>query len=172
MVENELARDLRAYLADRLSSFTLPAQVVKGQPEKRRTPQIVNGYLPPKRANASDDFPFVIVRAESGKSDQSSTSVDVVILVGCYTEAFDGHEDCINVMAKIRQALFDLRCGTLSRRYQFNGDLSWNLSPEQPWPYWELQISTSWTLIAPQHQDDEFLTTGGGWNGEDAEETY
>ena len=167
MVENMLARDLRSYLADRLNGFSLPSQAGRGEPETRRTPQIVNGYLPPKRSTATDDFPFIVVRPESGRTSPESTSVDVSIIVGCYSETYDGHEDCINVMAKIRQALIDLPCGTLSQRYQFDGDLSWSLADEQPWPYWELTISTSWTLNAPQAQCDDFITTGGKWHDEE-----
>lgn len=164
MVENLLLRDLRKYLGSRLKIET-PLQGVGGVCTKndeplRRTPKIINGYLPPKRSNPDDDFPFVLVRPDSGKTVFDATTVDVSILVGCFSDGFDGHEDCLNVMAKIRQAIYDLPNATLNDKYEFRGEFSWQLPEQQQWPYWAVEIQTSWLLIAPQFSLDKSLTIG------------
>lgn len=161
MVENLLAKELRDYLAERFRQYGLPAQ----GGNSRRVPQIVNGYLPPKRSGKDDDFPFVLVRVQSGKTVHDATTAEVLFIVGCYSEDFDGHEYCLNVMAEIRNALFSLPNATLSDKYEFRSEFSWSLVADQPWPYWELRINTQWVMVAPPIDADDYLALGGNGYG-------
>lgn len=155
MVENSLTKALRDYLSACFKDYALP---VKGG--GTREPKVLNGYLPPKRANAEDDFPFILVRLNSGETDLAASTVSVSIIVGCYSEEYDGYEWCVNVMSKIRESLFGLPCGTLADKYQFRPGFTWEIFPEQPWPYWQLDIKTQWLLEPPRIDAGEFLAIG------------
>ena len=111
MVENELTRAIRELVAKAVKNFALPTKPERGFAEgELRAPQIVNGYLPPKRQGSKDDFPFVLVRADEGSTDQDSTEVRVSIIVGTYSEEYDGHEYCMNVMSRAVLLAWDGSC--------------------------------------------------------------
>lgn len=145
MLENHLTKALREYIAKALDDLILPAQ--NGEP---RPVQVINGYLPPKRSKENDDFPFVIVRPEKGRVEMGQTVVSIAIIIGCYTEEMDGHEHCLNVYSRIRNALSMMPNQTLDRRYQLAFPLSWVLHAEQPYPLWQIDVSTEWTIITPE----------------------
>lgn len=155
MIETRLTNDLRDYLRERLAEVKLPTKA-----GGTRAPEILNGYLPPKRTKTGDDFPFVLVRADRGQTAPDATTVSVSIIVGVYSEDFDAHDICLSVMAKIRQALYDLPDGTLSERYQFRPGFSWENFPEQGWPYWQLDIKTEWLMPAPEIAPDPYTVLG------------
>ena len=144
MVENELASALRAFIAGAVKDYRLP--VKHGE---MRAPTVVNGFLPPKRSNTEDDFPFVLVRLEKGQTTPEETTCTAVIIIGCYTTEFDGHEYCINVMERIKQALCSLPFGTLAERYQLRYPVKWELPDEQPYPQWQVGMTTEWAMQAP-----------------------
>jgi hypothetical protein len=144
MVENELAMALRDFIRETVGEYRLP--VKNGE---MRAPTVVNGFLPPKRSNAEDDFPFVLVRLEKGQTTLEETTCTAVIIIGCYTTEFDGHEYCINVMERIKQALCSLPFGTLAERYQLRYPVKWELPDEQPYPQWQVGMTTEWAMQAP-----------------------
>lgn len=159
MVENELTRAIRELVAEAVKNFALPTKPERGADEgELRAPQIVNGYLPPKRSGAKDDFPFVIVRAEEGASDAESTEVQVSIIIGTYSEEYDGHEYCMNVMSRIRTALCSLPGMVLEHRYALKHPIKWTTYAEQPYPYWQLDMQTTWDIRTPQpiNQEEDF----------------
>ena len=124
MVENKLTRAIRELVAAAVKNFALPTKPERGFAEgELRAPQVVNGYLPPKRTGQKDDFPFVLVRADEGATDQDSTEVKVSIIVGTYSEEYDGHEYCLNVMARIRTALCSLPGMVGSVRISVSGEV-------------------------------------------------
>lgn len=149
MVENELCRALRGLIGEAVKDLLLPTES-----KELREPKVVNNYLPPKRAGKSDDFPFVLVRAENGSSNQDITSVTVVVVVGAYCpngvdSAREGHEHCLNVMERIRLKLMSLPGLILDERYQLRGDVTWSLPAEQLFPYYQLDMETHWTFRSP-----------------------
>lgn len=144
MVENELTRAIRAFLSEVLKDYAFPT---KSGPT--RAPQVINGYLPPKRTGSEDDFPFVLVRADEGTSDQESTEVKVAIIIGTYSTDYDGHEYCLNVLARLRSALTSLPGLLLAGRYQLRLPLMWTTYADQPYPQWQLDIQTSWLIRTP-----------------------
>ena len=144
MVENELAKALRAFIAGVVSEYRLP--VKNGEP---RAPEVVNGFLPPKRSSVEDDFPFVLVRLEKGETNLEETTCTAAIIIGCYTAEFDGHEYCLNVMERIKQALCSMPFGTLANKYQLRYPVKWELPDEQPYPQWQIGMTTEWAFNAP-----------------------
>ena len=146
MIEQELVKSLREFIKDAVKDFRLPVETEK----KPRAPKVYDGYLPPKRSENGDDFPLIIVRPESATTEREETEVSVAIIVGCYTEEFDGHEYCLNVMTRIRNALTSMENGILAKKYVLKFPITWNIVPEQPWPQWELEIDTKWCFNTPQ----------------------
>lgn len=149
MIEQELVRALQAFLAEALKDFGMPTK-----DGKLRPPKIIDGYLPPKRSGTDEDFPFVVVRPDSGTTDQNAVNVEVTLIVGAYTEETNGYLYCLNAMTRIRNALLSLRNGCLADRFLLVGEFSWKNLEEQPWPQWNLFITTNWMTNAPQ-----FLTS-------------
>lgn len=148
MIEQELARNLREFIKDAVKDFRLPV----AKEENARAPKVYDGYLPPKRSEPGDDFPFVVVRPDAATSEQYMTEVTVSIIIGCYAkpEEYDGHEYCLNVMTRIRNALTSMENGRLAERYVLNFPINWNIVPEQPWPHWQLDMETKWSFNTPQ----------------------
>lgn len=145
MLETNLVKAICSFLEDSLNDLSLETEGGGFKP-----PQIVNGYLPPKRKNEEDDFPFVIVRPENGTSELGSTDCTVSLIVGCYSEGMDGYEYCLSVMQHIRQALMSMEMLTLEKRYQLAFPIKWKNTDQQPYPFWQLEMTTEWTFNTPQ----------------------
>lgn len=145
MVENKLTLALREFIKEAVKNFRLPVE--NG---KIRAPQVINGYLPPKQSGNLDDFPYVIVRPEKGSSEREATEVTVSIIIGCYAEDYDGYEYCLNVMARIRHALAELENNILANRYVLQFPISWEMVPGQPYPEWQLDMTTHWDFNSPK----------------------
>lgn len=153
MIEIELAKALRKKLEEILVNFRMPTD----NPEfPDRPPKVINGYLPPKRSSTDPDFPFVIVRPSTGRSTNESTSrVVVKLIIGCFSEEFDGHEYALNVMTRIRTGLLEMTHYTLEKRYRLEFPITWELFDDQPYPQWQLDMTTEWTVATPQEMGDE-----------------
>lgn len=152
MVINLLTKALRELCAEAVKDFRLPT---KGG-ETLRAPRIVNGFLPPKRSGNGelDDFPFVLVRPEAGTTERGADEIRVNIIVGCYSEEYDGFEYGVNVMERIKEKICTLPAETLAQRYQMRYPVKWNMVPEQPWPQWQIDIETIWVFNSPLNSDD------------------
>lgn len=151
MIENNLAKALREFIKEAIKEFRLPVE--NPEPIKDgdiRAPQVINGYLPPKRSGDKDDFPFVIVRPERGTSERTATTITVSIIIGCYAESYDGHEYCLNVMARIRNALCSMPNNILAKKYVLSLPITWDMAQDQPYPQWQLDMSTQWEFNTPQ----------------------
>lgn len=150
MVTNFLTKALRELCAQAVKDFVLPTK--EGQ--KPRAPRIVNGFLPPKRSTDLDDFPFVLVRPEQCTTDRESEEIRVNIIVGCYSEEFDGYEYGVNVIERIKEKICTLPAETLEQRYQMRYPIKWNMVPEQPWPQWQIDMETIWIFNSPRNTDN------------------
>lgn len=147
MTEAELLRSLVDYVREAVKDFRIP--VKSGDP---RAPQVVSGYLPPKRGTDHDDFPFVIVRPVKGACDDVS-SATVNLIIGVYDEDMAGFEHCLNIMAQLRTSF----CvdGVIEKRYQLTRPITWECPEEQPYPQWLLLMTTEWAFRAPIEEYDE-----------------
>lgn len=118
------------------------------------TPAVYNGFVP-FRKEGKDGFPFVVVRPNSSTTDENSVSVEVGISVGAFYElkddgsAVDGYEDSLNVVSRIRRALFDLPAGCLDGQYILDLPIRVQVSDDQAYPYWQVDMTTKWTFRKP-----------------------
>lgn len=145
MIETDLMIALGVFVEKALKDLRLKTK--KGE---LRAPLVVDGYLPPKRTLDDDDFPFVIVRAEDGASERGRTEVTVSLIIGCHTTETDGYAHCIEIMQRIRQALCQMPGQVLAKRFQLEFPVSWRNFPEQPYPQWQLEMTTKWVFNTPQ----------------------
>lgn len=150
MVTNFLTKALRELCEQAVKDFRLPTKDGK----TLRAPRIVNGFLPPKRSTDLDDFPFVLVRPEQCTTDRESEEVRVNIIVGCYSEEYDGFEYGVNVVERIKEKICTLPAETLDQRYQMRYPIKWTMVPEQPWPQWQIDMETIWIFNSPRNTDD------------------
>ncbi len=150
MVENLLTKAIRSYLATKLKDFLLPCE----DPEKGKSLQIINGYLPPKttkeKVSDEDLYPFVLVRPESAETDRESTVVTVAIIIGTYSKESIGHEYALNVMTRIREALCTLPDLQLEGKYQIEFPIKWEGNDSPAWPFWQIYIQTEWIIRSPK----------------------
>lgn len=146
MLERNLALSLGVFIEDALKDTRFPTKTK----DVIRAPKVFDGYLPPKKTLPDDDFPFVVVRADAGTSDRGQTTVTVSLIIGCYTTETDGYAHCLEIMEKIRLALCKMENQTLDRRYQLEFPITWSNVPEQPYPQWQLEMTTKWTFNTPQ----------------------
>ena len=153
MVENLLTGAIREFVAETLKEMVLPNEL-----NGERGVHVFNGYLPHKEpAKVSDDlFPFVVVRADEGESDEDGTLVTVSIIIGVYSEADDGHEFAFNIMSRIRTALTSLPGLVLQGRYQLRYPIKWGTFSEQPYPQWQIDMQTQWLIRTPRPVPDPF----------------
>lgn len=145
MVVNHFTDALKGKVAEAVKDLVLP--VKNGNP---RPPKVVDGYLPPKRSGADDDFPMVLVRPESGETEREENKISAVLIVGCYSEEFDGYKHCVNVMERIKSALAMMKNETLADKWALQYPMKWRLTEEQPYPLWQLEMELSFASRAPQ----------------------
>lgn len=145
MIENLLTDALIKKIEEVVEDYRLPVE--NGE---ERCPTVFDGYLPPKRQGITDDFPFVVVRADGGKNGQDQAEITVSIIIGCYTKEFTGHKYCINIMTRIKNALCELQNGVLDNRFVLQFPIEWELVTEQPYPQWQLDMKTRWACRVPQ----------------------
>lgn len=150
MVTNFLTKALQELCAQAVKDFRLPTKDGK----TLRAPQIVNGFLPPKRSTDLDDFPFVLVRPEQCTTDRESQEIRMNIIVGCYSEEYEGFEYGVNVVERIAEKICTLPAETLGQRYQMRYPVKWSMVPEQPWPQWQIDMETIWIFNSPRNTDD------------------
>ena len=143
MIETLLLAELKKFVQEVLKDFMLP---VKGG--GFRPVVAVSGYLPPKRSTSVDDFPFVIVRADSGSASRGNATVQVSLIIGCYSDESDGYAWCIEAMTRLRNAL--LIQTVLTNRFVLQTPVTWANHEDQPYPQWLLSMTTKWSFEAPE----------------------
>lgn len=152
MTENHLLRTLRLWLAEEVKGFRLPDTSGEEKPV-----QIINGWLPPKRGAAGEDWPFIVVRPVSGACDDGRNSVTVQLACGVLTDGTqDEHERLINLVRHTLNALAGLPDAMLEHRYQLESPITWEISDEQPYPAWLAVITTVWDfagITAPHEME-------------------
>ena len=152
MIEPLLTQAVCKFLEKACSAYRLPTR--SGE---MRAPKVFAGYLPLKRSSNDEDFPFLLVRAESGTSDGDATVIDLAVIVGCYCDdaSMAGYSQCLDVVARIRTALMRLPDQTIEKRYQLRLPIKWENIQEQPFPHWQVEISTTWVCQNPRPWNSE-----------------
>lgn len=95
----------------------------------------------------------VVTDTNSGITREEAKKLGVYLLPMPFI--VDGHEYCLNVMARIRTALCSLPGMVLANRYRLQHPIKWSTYAEQPYPYWQLDMQTTWDIRTPQPIDKE-----------------
>lgn len=155
MVENNLTRALIAKIEAALDGTRLPT---KGG--EYRKPQVINGFLAPDQKD-NESRPFVIVRPESGNIAMDETTTVVSIIIAGYAQDMDGYEDCLSVFARIRDALTTMPSQTLDKRFVLDFPIAWRMDDKQPWPQWQVDMTTRWRTLTPEIRPERKEETYG-----------
>lgn len=146
-----LCEALRDRISEALKNTLLEMEAKKGG---LRVPQVVNGFLPPKRSQVEPDHPFVIVRPKDGQINAAMEQrVRLQLIIGTHSEASDGHEFGLMVLQRIIASITERP--VLADRFALQLPLTWELFEEQPYPFWQLVAETDWTIAAPVMLPDE-----------------
>lgn len=158
MVELELCEAIEAEIKNATASLLLQYEEKDDDGNwKIKVPEVVSGYLAPKRSKETPDFPSVIVRpSASTTSDDGNTQCTVKLIIGCFSEDYDGYKDCYLVLDRIRSAFMEK--GTLNKRFAFELPFSSDMFDDQPYPEWVLEVNTRWSIYTPQLIPDKGVT--------------
>lgn len=110
-----------------------------------KAPQVVTGYLPPKKSSPDPDYPFVIVRLVEGSDNPEGATVTVKIIVGTYSEdAQNGWRDVANIIERVWIELFKKRI--IGKKFMVEYPMKFEMPEEQPFPEWIGIMTTVWTV--------------------------
>lgn len=125
-------------------------QMETNRPNLSKAPQVIAGYLPPKKSDSSSDpdFPFVIVRLIEGTDTQDDAKVVIKIIAGTFSEdAQSGWRDPVNILQRIRTELLKRR--VVGGKFRLEFPLKIEMPEEQPFPEWVGFMTTTWTIAQP-----------------------
>ncbi len=148
MVINHLCDLLLALCGAATAEFRL--RTPKG--DVLMAPRVFDGFVPRKRSEEGEDFPFILVRPSGGSVEETESSIRVKILIGCTAPDDNGYRYVLNVFERVKNALATQPDNMLDRRFMLQAPLQWELSDEQPWPAWLLSVNTSWRTRTPDLQ--------------------
>lgn len=148
MVAIELLNELKKFIEDVVKNYVLETKC-----EIKKEPQVVIGYLPPKGETDIPDYPYVIIRALSGADEEDSSIVKINLIVGTFSESYEGWMDVLNIVQRIRQRLLEKM--VISNKFKIGFPLEWDLFEEQPLPEWNALIKTNWIINRPYQVIDE-----------------
>tara|TARA_Y100001001_G_scaffold59284_1_gene56101 strand:- start:11998 stop:12495 length:498 start_codon:yes stop_codon:yes gene_type:complete len=158
MTEVELIDLLKSRLQVTLKDIYHPTDPSRGREQTFKAPQIVEGYLPPKRSGETEeDFPLVIVRPHKWRTEDSGGIVtdmlDVKILVGSYGSDSGDFKYTLNIWRRI---LNDLRQKPwLNDVYRMRRTIEAEMPDEQARDIYYLEAITTWELPTPQEVEKD-----------------
>jgi len=148
-----LTAAIRARMAVVVARFPLFETKTDGT---RRAATVVDGWLPPKPE--SEQFPFLIVRPNSGVDSPQGAEQDaratVTIVVGTFSDTDDGAADVTILIDAIRSELGE-RPTILGTTYEHVGPLTWDIPDQQSRPQWFGTVTTTWNIPRPRRVDDQ-----------------
>ena len=149
MTENLLAKALCKHIRNALSSMRL--ETAEGG---EREVSVNEGYLPARRQDNSEEYPFAIVRPVSGRIEMDATSCSVDIFCGCFGREETGWQFSVNMMRRIADSLMELHYGLLQSRYVLDDGMEWEMAKEQAYPAWVVVLHTTWAFKTPEDYVD------------------
>ncbi len=157
---NTLVSAITDYLEKVVKNFFL--ETSQGN---QKVPQIIEGYLPPKRSGVVSDFPYIIVRPIEGEDFNDRATVVVALIIGTYSIDYsEGYKDVANIIWRIRTALLQQR--VLEGIYRLEPPLKWSMFEDQPIEQWLGVITTTWVVPLPQEKlcaEEEARIYGQGY---------
>ena len=149
MTENLLAKALCGHVRKALSCMRLET-AAGGE----RAVEVYEGYLPAKRTDNSDEYPFAIIRPVSGRIEREGTSCSIDIICGCFGREETGWQFAMNMMRRIADSLSELHWGILQSRFILDDGMEWEMSQDQAYPAWVAVLHTAWTFRTPEDSVD------------------
>ncbi|MDP5277145.1 hypothetical protein [Chengkuizengella axinellae] len=135
-----LIQSLCKFLEGVVENYTLESNI-----KTLKTPQIVDGFLPPKKGNQPEaEFPYIIVRLVEGEDEKEESTTTIKMLFGTYSEDVQGFHDVLNLMEKVRQALLKKR--TIDNKFRMELPYKWEVPEEQPHPEWFGMSISKWII--------------------------
>ncbi len=147
MNETELGLAVGRLAEEALKDLLLPTKTGELKP-----PLVFDGYLPPKKELPDDNVPYVVVRVTDGETDLEESLATVAIIVGCYSTESDGYCRCLEILQRLRNALFRLPAQVLDRRFRLTLPIVWG-NVVEAYPQWQAEMTTKWAFRPPQVVD-------------------
>ena len=163
MTEIQLCKAIREKLAVILKDIYHPTDDSRGRDQEFKAPEIVNGYLPPKRSDNIPDFPCVIVRPSEGDTEMDDGSrpqdiTKVKLLIGSYSRDDDGYEYALVIFRRITTAL--RKELLLDEKFRMRPKIKWQMPDEQARVVWYIEATTEWEVPTVQEvlEDDGYAS--------------
>ena len=86
-------------------------------------------------------------------AEREVTEVTVDLILCCHSKSNDGYAYLLTMAERIRTALLRMPMQTLDKRYVLQFPLECRLPDDQPWPNWQMSMSTRWLIKTPQFED-------------------
>lgn len=119
------------------------------------------GWLPEKKGEEGEDYPFALVRPVDGAVGMDGTAMAVDIVLGVFAKETRGCEYVLNVQRRVLSALAVLGERRLANKYCLVLPVTWEMPDDQPYPVWIAVVHTEWTYhtpIMPYIDDGEYGT--------------
>ena len=146
MTENGCLKEIARWLREKvLYEYRLPGAAKAGdQPF-----HVFVGWLPEKRGEENEDYPFCLVRPVDGTAGPDGTAMSVDIVLGVLAKETQGCEYVLNVQRHLLNALGTLGERRLADKYAFSMPATWEMPDDQPYPVWVSVVHTEWTYHSP-----------------------
>ena len=108
---------------------------------------IFEQQLPPPRMDTEGLYhPFIVVKATGGNvSEEYMELGNITLLIETWAdEDQSGEDDLLNIIERIKN--YFLAYPILSKKFSCQKDMSYELSGEQPAPYWYATLTMTWEL--------------------------
>lgn len=121
-----------------------------------RAPVIIPGFFdeadsgegkPSLAEEIERSVPYIIVRFLSGEEQAQAGSATIKIIVMTYAKQGQGWRDTMNILERIRQAIF--RSSPLARQFNLQMPVKYEMPEDKPWPYFIAWMTTQWEIARP-----------------------
>lgn len=149
-----LLKALKSFIVEKCTDYSLDTKV----DSVFVPPSVFLGFLPVKYAE--DKFPnFIILRPTEGEDSRDIATVKIKIIIGTYSKADEGFFDCLNILQRVRDKLFEQRI--IDDRYRIEYPFTWQLFEDQPYPQWQVEATAIFTvpqMLEITNKIDEYFT--------------
>src|SRR5690606_38826526 len=123
-----LVLELENFVEEVVKNYSLETKDKDG---KRKAPQVLPGWLPPKDPEKKDDpdFPFVLVRFLDADDNEDQAEATIALIIGVYSkETTEAWQDVVSIMERIWLELFKKRI--IGKRYQIQYPIKMSMPEE------------------------------------------
>lgn len=151
-MELELCDDLNKLIGRWLANHKLPQRPEKeDQKPDLVIPKIFLGYLPPKKEDSSDPYPFLLIRVLLTEVQPAFTDITLSFVIGVFAQDSQGYRDAVNLAQSLSNELMPYVQAPLHNKFTMMLPFTWELIEDQPWPYWQLEAKVKWRVNSPNY---------------------